>query len=159
MARINEFVYKLGFNSLQKAMEVTKADNLTLHAVTYWTSAEYSDIDNSSVSTVEVLENNGSIFTLNGTDLLLSHVEVDLSTNCTEGVSGLSGDEATMELITMVATAFVLGLVILATVIGKSKELGQTRDFLFQLSYVIYNSRVWYVHSLVKHFPLMFTDT
>jgi hypothetical protein len=134
MALINEFVYNLGFNSLQRAMEVMTADNGTRHAVTYWTSTEYSDIDNSSsVSPVEVLENNASIFILNGTDLAshVGRIELDTTANGTEDGSGLSDDEATMELITMVATAFVLGLVILATVIGKSGELGQTHDFYF----------------------------
>ncbi|XP_021916811.1 5-hydroxytryptamine receptor-like isoform X2 [Zootermopsis nevadensis] len=101
-------------------MEVMTANNGTRHVVSYWTSADYSDIDNSSVSTVEVLENNGSIFIMNGTNIA-SHagrVELDAATNGTEDGAGLSDEEATIELITMVATAFVLGLVILATVIG-----------------------------------------
>jgi hypothetical protein len=137
MALINEFVHNLGINSLQTAMEVMTADNGTHHAVTYWTSAEYSDTDNSSVSTLEVLENNGSIFILNGTDLAsqVGRVELEAATNRSDGGPRLSDDEATLELITMIATAFVLGLVILATVIGKSEKLGQPHDFTFQLSH------------------------
>jgi len=98
------------------------ADNGTRHAATYWMSAEYSDINNSSMSTTEALENNGSIFILSGADLTSpgGGVELDATVNGTEDPSGLHDDEPTVELITMVATAFVLGLVILATVIGKS---------------------------------------
>jgi hypothetical protein len=88
-------------------------------------SAEYSDIDSSSVSTIEVLENNGSIFILNGSDLTSrgGGVDLDATSNGTEDGSSLSDDEATIELITMIATAFILGVVILATVIGKSNTV------------------------------------
>jgi hypothetical protein len=105
-------------------MDVMTADNGTRIAATSWMSAEYSDIDSSSVSTIEVLENNGSIFILNGSDLTSHGGSVDLDTtpNATDDGSSLPDDEATMELITMVATAFVLGLVILATVIGESNK-------------------------------------
>jgi hypothetical protein len=111
-------------------MDVMAADNGT-QVSTSWISAEYPDIDNASASTIEVLETNGSIFILNCTDLASPGGGVDLeaAANGTEDGAGLSADEATMELITMIATAFVLGLVILATVIGKSEETIHTIDF------------------------------
>jgi hypothetical protein len=109
------------------------ADNGTRQVSMPWISAEYADIENASASTIEVLETNGSIFILNCTDLTSPGGGVDLeaaaAANGTEDGSGLSADEATMELITMIATAFVLGLVILATVIGKYEEMIQTVDF------------------------------
>jgi hypothetical protein len=48
---------------------------------------------------------------------------LDATSNATDDGSSLSDDEATMELITMIATAFILGLVILATVIGESNKV------------------------------------
>jgi len=106
-------------------MDVMTADNGTRIATTSWMSAEYADIDSSSVSTIEVLENNGSIFILNGSDLTSrgGSVDLDASPNATDDGSRLPDDEATMELITMIATAFILGLVILATVIGESRKV------------------------------------
>lgn len=101
------------------------ADNATRHVSTSWISTEYQDMDNASVSTIRVLEANESIFILNCTNLRSSGGGVDLeaAANVTEDGSGLPDHEATMELISMIATAFVLGLVILATVIGKSKDM------------------------------------
>jgi hypothetical protein len=106
-------------------MDVMAADNGTRIATTSWMSAEYSDIDSSSVSTIEVLENNRSIFILNGSDLTSpgGSVDLDATPNATDDGSSLPDDEATMELITMIATAFILGLVILATVIGESNKV------------------------------------
>jgi hypothetical protein len=109
-------------------MDVMTADNGSHIATTSWMSAEYSDIDSSSVSTIEVLENNGSIFILNGSDLTSrgGGVDLDATSNGTEDGSSLSDDEATIELITMIGTAFILGLVILATVIGKFNKIIET---------------------------------
>jgi len=100
-------------------MDVMTADNGTS-----WMRAEYSDIDSSSVSTIEI-ENNSSIFNLNSSDLTSTggSVDMDASPNATDDGSSLPDDEATMELITMIATAFILGLVILATVIGESAKV------------------------------------
>lgn len=128
---INEFVHNLSINSLRKTMDVLAADNGTRQVSMAWISAEYADIDNASASTIEVFETNGSIFVLNCTDLTSpgGAVDLEVATNGTADGSGLSADEATMELITMIATAFVLGLVILATVIGKSEEVIHTIDF------------------------------
>jgi hypothetical protein len=125
MTLLNEFVKNLSLNSLLTTMDVMTADNGSRIATTSWMSAEYSDIDTSSVSTIEVLENNGSIFILNGSDLTsrARGVDLDATSNGTEDGSGLSDDEATIELVTMIATAFILGLVILATVIGESNEI------------------------------------
>lgn len=125
MTLLNEFVKNLSLNSLLTTMDVMTADNGSRIATTSWMSAEYSDIDTSSVSTIEVLENNGSIFILNGSDLTSRGrgVDLDATSNGTEDGSGLSDDEATIELVTMIATAFILGLVILATVIGESNEI------------------------------------
>lgn len=125
MTSLNEFVQNLSLNSLRTTMDVMTADNGTRIATTSWMSAEYSDIDTSSVSTIEVLENNGSIFILNGSDLTSrgGSVDLDASPNATDDVSSLPDDEATMELITMIATAFILGLVILATVIGECSKV------------------------------------
>jgi len=125
MTLLNEFVQNLSLNSLRTTMDVMTADNGTRIATTSWMSAEYSDIDSSSVSTIEVLENNGSIFILNGSDLTSrgGSVDLDASPNATDDGSRLPDDEATMELITMIATAFILGLVILATVIGESSKV------------------------------------
>ena len=122
MTSLNEFVQNLSLNSLRTTMDVMTADNGTRIATTSWMSAEYSDIDRSSVSTIEVLENNGSIFMLNGSNLTSrgGSVELDTTRNATDDGSSLPDDEATMKLITMIATAFILGLVILATVIGES---------------------------------------
>lgn len=107
------------------------ADNGTRQVSMSWISAEYPDIENVSASTIEALETNGSIFILNCTDLTSPGGGVDLeaAANGTDDGSGLSDDEATMELITMIATAFVLGLVILATVIGKSEQMFHIPDF------------------------------
>jgi hypothetical protein len=128
---INEFVHNLSVNSLRKTMDVMAADNGTRQVSTSWISVEYPDIDNVSTSTIEALETNGSIFILNCTDLTSpgGGVDLEVAANGTEDGSGLSDDEATMELITMIATAFVLGLVILATVIGKSEQMIDTPDF------------------------------
>jgi len=106
-------------------MDVMTADNGTRIATTSWMSAEYSDIDSSSVSTIEVLENNRSILILNGSNLTSrgGRVDLDPTPNTTDDGSSLPDDEATMELITMIATAFILGLVILATVIGESNKV------------------------------------
>lgn len=125
MTLLNEFVQNLSFNSLRTTMDVMTADNGTRITTTSWMSADYSDIDSSSVSTIEVLENNGSIFILNGSDLTScgGSVDLDATSNATDDGSSLSDDEATMELITMIATAFILGLVILATVIGESNKV------------------------------------
>jgi hypothetical protein len=127
---INEFVHNLSINSLRTTVDVMAADNGTRKVATSWISAEYPDIDNASASTIEVLETNRSIFILNCTDMTSpgGSVDLDSATNATEDGSGLSDDETTMELITMIATAFVLGLVILATVIGKSVEIIHTRE-------------------------------
>jgi hypothetical protein len=128
---INELVQNLSINSLRKTMDVMAADNGTRQVSMPWMSAEYADIDNASTSTIEVLETNGSIFILNCTDLTSpgGGVHLEAATNATEDGSGLSANEATMEVISMIATAFVLGLVILATVIGKSEEMIHTIDF------------------------------
>lgn len=125
MTLLNEFVQNLSLNSLRSTMDVMTADNGTRIATTSWMSTDYSDIDSSSVSTIEVLENNGSIFILNGSDLTScgGSVDLDATSNATDDGSSLSDDEATMELITMIATAFILGLVILATVIGESNKV------------------------------------
>jgi hypothetical protein len=125
MTLLNEFVQNLSLNSLRTTMDVMTADNGTRIATTSWMSAEYSDIDSSSVSTIEVLENNRSILILNGSNLTSrgGSVDLDPTPNATDDGSSLPDDEATMELITMIATAFILGLVILATVIGESNKL------------------------------------
>lgn len=125
MTLLNEIVRNLSLNSLRTTMDVMTADNGTRIATTSWMSAEYSDIDSSSVSTIEVLENNRSIFILNGSDLTSrgGSVDLDATSNATDDGSSLPDDEATMELITMIATAFILGLVILATVIGESNKV------------------------------------
>ena len=125
MTLLNEFIHNLSLNSLRTTMDVMTADNGSRITTTSWMSAEYSDIDSSSVSTIEVLENNGSIFILNGSDLTSrgGGVDLDATSNGTEDGSSLSDDEATIELITMIATAFILGVVILATVIGKSNTV------------------------------------
>jgi len=125
MTSLNEFVQNLSLNSLRTTMDVMTADNGTLIATTSWMSTEYSDIDRSSISTIEVLQNNGSIFIRNGNDLTSRGGSVDrnASPNATDDGSSLPDDEATMELITMIATAFILGLVILATVIGEFSKV------------------------------------
>lgn len=122
MTLLNEFVQNLSLNSLRTTMDVMTADNGTRIATTSWISAEYSDMDSSSVSTIE---NNGSTFILNGSNLTSRgrSVDLDATPNATDDGSSLPDDEATMELITMIATAFILGLVILATVIGESSKV------------------------------------
>jgi hypothetical protein len=130
---IKELFQNLSINLPRTTVKVMEADNGTRHVSTSWISAEYQDIDNASAATIDVLEANRSIFILNCTDLTSPGGGVDLeaAANGTEDGSGLPDDEATMELITMIATAFVLGLVILATVIGESEEMIHICDLYY----------------------------
>jgi hypothetical protein len=122
---IRDILYNFLVNLIQTIMEVMSVNNRTRHkssSEVYWLARETPTVENSTVvTTVEVVmegndtEENETDFQFIGTGLKLDAMVTNLTVN-----SSMTDQDATLELVTMIVTAFVLGVLILATVIGKS---------------------------------------